>query len=136
SKLVHSWVKARSERAASWESFEEALVSDFEDVQGGTTSEGIHLGAMAGTVDLMQRCYSGVRIYPDRLSIHPMLPKHIKQINFKLHYRSKWMDVKINHEKLQVDVTEGWGPEIQLTLDGKTHKMKVGDSKTVAFKKK
>ena len=135
SKLVHSWVKARSERAASWESFEEALVSDFEDVQGGTTSEGIHLGAMAGTVDLMQRCYSGVRVYPGRLSIHPLLPMQIEQINFKLHYRSNWIDVKINHQELHVEVTEGRGPDIHLTLDGKTHKMKVGDSKTIVFKK-
>jgi alpha,alpha-trehalase len=30
----------------------EALDSDLADMQRGTTPEGIHLGAMAGTVDL------------------------------------------------------------------------------------
>ena len=29
------------------------------DTQGGTTKEGIHLGAMAGTIDILQRCYTG-----------------------------------------------------------------------------
>jgi hypothetical protein len=31
--------------------------------QGGTTAEGIHLGAIAGTVDLLQRCYSGLEAW-------------------------------------------------------------------------
>ena len=55
SKVVHSWVLARSNRAKAWHYFLEALESDIADVQGGTTGEGIHLGAMAGTVDLLQR---------------------------------------------------------------------------------
>ena len=38
-----------------------ALNSDVSDVQGGTTSEGIHLAAMAGTVDLVQRALTGTR---------------------------------------------------------------------------
>jgi hypothetical protein len=62
SRMVHSWVLARSDRARSWALFTEALQSDIADVQGGTTPEGIHLGAMAGTVDLVQRCFGGVEI--------------------------------------------------------------------------
>ena len=33
--------------------FAEALQSDVCDIQHGTTAEGVHLGAMAGTVDLV-----------------------------------------------------------------------------------
>ncbi|MFB4298537.1 hypothetical protein [Actinomadura sp. NTSP31] len=39
----------------AWRVFREALGSDLEDAQHGTTAEGVHLGAMAGTVDLVQR---------------------------------------------------------------------------------
>ena len=35
-----------------WEFFQEVLKSDVADIQGGTTCEGIHLAAMAGSVDL------------------------------------------------------------------------------------
>ena len=58
--VVHSWVLARLDRRRSWDLFLQALRSDIADIQGGTTHEGIHLGAMAGTVDLIQRCYGGV----------------------------------------------------------------------------
>ena len=54
SKVVHSWVLARADRRKAWDYFLEALESDIADVQGGTTGEGIHLGAMAGTVDLLR----------------------------------------------------------------------------------
>ncbi|HZH71333.1 MAG TPA: glycoside hydrolase family 65 protein, partial [Mariniphaga sp.] len=56
SQVIHAWVTSRSNRKKSWSSFKKALLSDFQDVQGGTTPEGIHLGAMAGTVDIIQRC--------------------------------------------------------------------------------
>ena len=65
SRVVHAWVLARSRREQSWHLFCDALKSDVMDIQGGTTHEGIHLGAMAGTVDLMQRCYSGLETRQD-----------------------------------------------------------------------
>ncbi|MBV9197546.1 MAG: hypothetical protein JO168_25720 [Solirubrobacterales bacterium] len=37
------------------------------DIQGGTTREGIHLGVMAGTLDLVQRAYLGTEIRGDVL---------------------------------------------------------------------
>lgn len=58
--VTHAWVMARAGRKRSWELFNPALNSDIADLQGGTTAEGIHLGAMAGTIDLMQRCYIGI----------------------------------------------------------------------------
>ncbi|MCZ4126230.1 glycoside hydrolase family 65 protein, partial [Streptomyces sp. H39-S7] len=53
SGLVHGWVLARARRAGAWKYCQEALTGDVADLQGGTTAEGIHLGAMAGTLDLV-----------------------------------------------------------------------------------
>ena len=50
-RVVYSWVLARSDRPRSMTFFTEALQSDVTDSQHGTTAEGVHLGAMAGTVD-------------------------------------------------------------------------------------
>ncbi|HKL39265.1 MAG TPA: glycosyl hydrolase family 65 protein, partial [Cryomorphaceae bacterium] len=134
SKLVHSWVTARSDRKKSWESFEKALLSDFEDVQGGTTSEGIHLGAMAGTVDLMQRCYSGLRMNKNILYLNPRLPDNLDGLNFKIRYRSKWLSVHINHEKMDVSVIEGWGNPIKLGFGDSVYELSIGDQKTFKLK--
>ncbi len=60
SGLVHGWVLARARRADAWTYVEEVLAGDVADVQGGTTQEGIHLGAMAGTLDLVQRGLTGL----------------------------------------------------------------------------
>ncbi|MEC3992324.1 glycoside hydrolase family 65 protein [Actinacidiphila sp. DG2A-62] len=55
SGLVHGWVLARSRRAEAWTYLREALLGDVADLQGGTTGEGIHLGVMGGTLDLVRR---------------------------------------------------------------------------------
>ena len=46
--------------------FVQVLASDIVDIQGGTTSEGIHVAAMAGSIDLLQRCFTGLETRDDR----------------------------------------------------------------------
>jgi trehalose/maltose hydrolase-like predicted phosphorylase len=46
----------------------DACATDLLDFrQDGTTPEGIHLGAMADTVDIIQRCYTGLDVHGDVL---------------------------------------------------------------------
>ncbi|GAA3166867.1 glycosyl hydrolase family 65 protein [Planomonospora alba] len=54
SAIVHAEVLARIRPGASEPFLVEALGSDVRDVQGGTTAEGIHLGAMAGVLSLFE----------------------------------------------------------------------------------
>jgi alpha,alpha-trehalase len=57
--VAQASVLARADRQRSWQlalDALDALDADIADAQGGTTREGLHLGAMAGTVDLLQRC--------------------------------------------------------------------------------
>ncbi|MGC2241310.1 MAG: glycosyl hydrolase family 65 protein [Acidimicrobiia bacterium] len=93
--VVHAWVLARTDRAESWSLFMAALESDIADIQGGTTAEGIHLGAMAGTVDLVQRCYSGLEPAGDVIRLAPRLPDELELLEYRLLYRGRWMDVRI-----------------------------------------
>ena len=75
SGVVHTWVLARANRDRAMEFFQQALKSDVSDIQGGTTSEGIHLAAMAGTVDLMQRCFTGLETRSNRIILSPHWPE-------------------------------------------------------------
>jgi alpha,alpha-trehalase len=102
SHVVHAWVLARSRRELSWHIFKEALESDVSDIQGGTTSEGIHLGAMAGTIDLIQRCYMGIETRQDRLQLNPYLPNALKEIKFDILYRQHWVNLLITPNRLTV----------------------------------
>ncbi|WP_031002283.1 glycoside hydrolase family 65 protein [Streptomyces sp. NRRL F-5727] len=84
SSLVHGWVLARQKGADAWRYCEEALLADVADVQGGTTGEGIHLGAMAGTLDLVERGFTGLEAGPDGLRVAPVPLAQIPRFAFTL----------------------------------------------------
>ena len=127
SRIVHSWVIARSDRDLSWNLFKEALNSDVADIQGGTTAEGIHLGAVAGTVDLMQRCYTGLETRGDILRFNPQLPKDLDRIELDLIYRRNWLNVRIDHKKLLIKSKHYAVGPIKIALQSQVIEMKPGD---------
>ncbi len=102
SRVVHSWVLTRKQRSKSWKLFNEALCSDLIDIQGGTTQEGIHLGAMAGTVDQIQRGYTGLETRGDVLWFNPCLPEELSELKLKLRYRGYSLAVHISCNRLEV----------------------------------
>ena len=102
SNVIHSWVLARSDRERSWRLFTEALRSDLEDVQGGTTPEGIHLGAMAGTVDLLERGYTGMELRHDALHFNPALPSHLAALKMQIRYRGHSLAIEVRKGELVV----------------------------------
>ena len=55
--------------------YAEALQSDVSDIQQGTTAEGIHSGAMAGTVDLILRVSTGIEATGDVLRLIRSCPR-------------------------------------------------------------
>ncbi|MEQ8964633.1 MAG: glycosyl hydrolase family 65 protein [Azospirillaceae bacterium] len=117
SRVVHSWVLARADRAGSWRQFAVALASDIADIQGGTTAEGIHLGAMAGTVDLVQRAYAGIETRGDRLVLDPSLPNPLTCLKLRLRYRRHALTVRIDRETVTV-AAEGAGEALDVEIAG------------------
>ncbi|TVP85299.1 MAG: trehalose-phosphatase [Thioalkalivibrio sp.] len=102
SQVVHSWVMARSDRSHSWNLFQQVLDSDIRDIQGGTTPEGIHVGAMAGSVDLVQRCYLGIGTRGNMLHFDPAFPPELHCVKVRLHYRNQTLEVEANHDRLEI----------------------------------
>jgi len=102
SNVIHSWVSARNDREGSWRLFTGALRSDLEDVQGGTTPEGIHLGAMAGTVDLLERGYTGMELSHEALCFNPALPVQVTELKINVRYRGHSLAVEVREGTLTV----------------------------------
>ena len=112
SYITHAGVLARFDPDSSWERFTVALRSDVRDIQGGTTREGIHMGVMAGTVDLVQRFYAGMRAEGGMLHLEPNLPGAIDGVSFTvIHLRSPLTvtvtrdEVVIRHRDGVIDAT-------------------------------
>jgi trehalose/maltose hydrolase-like predicted phosphorylase len=127
SSVVHAWVLARSDRQGSWRFFTEALASDVHDVQGGTTREGIHLGAMAGTVDLAQRCYTGLETREDVLWLNPSLPEELDGLDFDLRYRGHWgIHLHVTPAALQVLVASSDDGPVRVAVKGEVAEIPPG----------
>jgi alpha,alpha-trehalase len=118
SRVTHAWVLARSDRPASWKLCCEALDSDIADIQGGTTPEGIHTGAMAGTVDLMQRCYTGVETRAKVLYFNPQLPRDLRYLRLRFRYRRQLLDVEITQQTLSIASRSFTGLPIAIAYRG------------------
>jgi alpha,alpha-trehalase len=129
SRIVHSWVLARSDRASSWELFVQALRSDIDDIQMGTTPEGIHLGAMAGTVDLLQRCSTGLEIRGDALWFNPCLPEELRRLLMRVRYRGHTIAIDITHERLRVSALRCAQMPITIGFREGVYHLREGDTK-------
>ncbi len=121
SRIVYSWVFSRYDRSRSYEIFKEALMSDFQDIQGGTTKEGIHLGAMAGAVDIVQRCFTGLEVRDNVLHFTPQLPQNLSEIRHTIRYRSHWIEIVLNHKTLAISFEQGWGNPVTIVVKGKEY---------------
>jgi trehalose/maltose hydrolase-like predicted phosphorylase len=128
SRVVHSWVLARSDRHRSMTYFAEALQSDVSDIQQGTTAEGVHLGAMAGTVDLLQRVATGIEVTGDVLRFNPRLPAGIARMDLRIRYRGHSLDVRLTHDTLTVRGRERGISPITLSVNDQTYEFPCGTS--------
>jgi alpha,alpha-trehalase len=127
SRVVHAWVLSRSEREMSWTLFQDALESDIEDIQGGTTREGIHLGAMAGTVDIILRCYSGIESRGSVMWFNPRLPAGLKSLRFSIKYCNNYIDVDITGRSLKLHNHPGPANPVKIGFKGRTYQIAPGD---------
>lgn len=130
SRVVHSWVLARADRAHSWALFKQALRADLADTQGGTTREGVHLGAMAGSVDILQRCYTGLDARGDMLWLNPVLPDELGALDLRLRYRDLVIDLHVSHDELVLAANRGPAPPVHVSVahvDGR-HRLAAGQS--------
>ena len=102
SKVVFASVIHHLDCDRGFDLFSEALRSDVDDLQRGTTGEGIHLGAMAGTVVILLHRYGGVHLRPDGVCFEPHMPAHLVRLQFRVCWHSRWLDVVLTPGALTV----------------------------------
>jgi alpha,alpha-trehalase len=131
SRVADAWVLARADRPASWDVFMEALVTDVADIQGGTTPEGIHLGAMAGTVDVLQRCYTGIELRGNVLRLNPRLPRPLGRLCLRVRYRGQSLRIELEDGAVRVQAMQCEAPSIRLAINGETYELAASDGCSV-----
>ncbi|MDI2030248.1 glycoside hydrolase family 65 protein [Saccharopolyspora sp. TS4A08] len=132
SAVVHAWVLARGNRRRALEFFDEALVSDLHDTQHGTTAEGIHLAAMTGTLDLVQRCFTGIEVRPDGLHLNPQWPTGLGPLELTLQYHGLPLTIRVSGRTVAVRTAPG-APAAGITCVCGPHHERLGPGETARF---
>ncbi len=129
SGLVHGWVLARCRRSDAWTFVQEALQGDIADVQGGTTGEGIHLGAMAGTLDLVQRGLTGLETRDGALRLDPVPLPELSSYGFSLRYQGNWgVRLRLERGLLEIAVPSSDISPITFRLPDREISVEPGDT--------
>jgi len=115
SRVVHARLANMiGDKKLSLELYFDALTSDFNDIQGRTTAEGIHAGVMAGTIMIAITTYAGVDIRGEVLKVNPRMPDRWNKMKFNLRFKGvryyfeiSDTAVRIKADKEAVVVVEG-----------------------------
>jgi alpha,alpha-trehalase len=129
SKVVHAWVLVRSDRERAWQLLSEALEGDLLDTQGGTTPEGVHLGAMGGTIDLVQRAFTGMETRDEVLWFNPYLPEELTRLRFNIRYRRHWgLEIELTRDRIRVEARPAFVYPIMVGIKGEVVQLGAGTS--------
>ena len=135
-RVVYAWVLARSDRPRAMGFFADALQSDVTDIQQGATAEGVHLGAMAGTVDLVQRVTTGIEVRGDVLRLNPELPREVERVDMGIRYRGHSLDLSLTREALTVRGRDGGAAPISVCVGDKVYEFVGGTTRTFQLSSK
>ncbi|MBK3624385.1 glycoside hydrolase family 65 protein [Streptomyces sp. MBT49] len=130
SGLVHGWVLSRARRSEAWAYCQEALRGDIADLQGGTTGEGVHLGAMAGTLDLVQRGLTGLETREGALWLDPVPLPELSSYGFSLRYQGHWgVRLRLERGGLRVTVPPSDRSPIDIRLPDRAVRVQPGETR-------
>lgn len=73
---------------------------------------------MAGTADLVLRCYGGVHSHGDMLWLNPRLPEEVTLLRFEVLYRGQWVEVAASQGRTVVRLRPCAAAPIRLNVAG------------------
>lgn len=114
---------------------EPGRVTDELELQlsAGFGAEGVHLGSMAGCVDLVQRCFAGLETRRDALWFNPHWPRRFGPLSLAVQYRGQALTVEVSGREVRVSAEPGPGAPVDVGCgdDEDGHRaVEVGEAKS------
>ncbi len=128
SRVVHARLANMiGEKKNGWKLYLDALTSDYEDMQGGTTAEGIHTGVMAGTVLIAMTAYAGLNLNGEMARFKPALPVHWKKFSFGFDFTGNEYECEISQESMRIRIESKGKVRLPIELCGKVLNVVTGE---------
>jgi trehalose/maltose hydrolase-like predicted phosphorylase len=120
SRIVYAGALAQLDPEHSWEFFRKSLETDLRTLKGETVAEGIHLGAMGGTLDIVQRRYLGLDVDAEgRLHVDPAMPTALGRICMPLLFRGNHLEITGSAKGITLRSSADNNERIQLLNKGR-----------------
>jgi beta-phosphoglucomutase family hydrolase len=124
SRVVHAQLANMiNDKKLSWDLYLDALTSDYNDIQGGTTGEGIHAGVMAGTVLISQQSFAGLNLKGNIVAFSPKLPEHWRNISFNFSFKETIYYCRVSAKSLTIKQTNKNETPVLIKVNDAVHKI-------------
>lgn len=90
---------------------------------------------MAGTVDTVIRCYSGLETRDDVVRLDPRLPRQLPGARFVIRYHQQPVVIHMTQEDVTVTAGEGMWHPVPMVIAGVEHTLEPGGEVTVALER-
>lgn len=125
SDLVYAGALASFAPDRSWQLYRSGIDPDGEEGHSGG-EKGIHLGAMASTMDVLQRHYLGIRPCEAGLAIDPVLPQGVPPIRLSLVFRAQKLTIRFDGEGLRLESDPANGTIVPIVFRGRRMELHPG----------
>ncbi len=130
SNLVYAGALATFDIEKSWQLFDQVSFTDLSPEANTGTEVGIHLGAMAGTLHILQHCYLGLEIENGKICLNPCFPNQLERFCLNLHHRQHDLQIKKVGTELNIAAAPTNPNTVQIFYQGEPVKLQPGDLKT------
>jgi trehalose/maltose hydrolase-like predicted phosphorylase len=83
---------------------------------------------MAGAVDILQRCYTGIEPRGGILHFDPSLPEELERLTMRIRYRRQVLDVEVDRTTLTITSRRFTAAPITVAYRGQFREMSPGAS--------
>lgn len=87
SRIVWAGALARLDPGTSWHLFQGVIHPELDPSSASAAADGVHLGAMGGIYDVLQRHYLGFRVREDAILLDPAPPAALGRVRLDLRCR-------------------------------------------------
>ncbi|HET9489981.1 MAG TPA: glycosyl hydrolase family 65 protein [Methylomirabilota bacterium] len=85
---------------------------------------------MAGTVDVLQRCYTGLELRGDVLWLNPRPPDALPRLRLLVRYRGHSLGLDIRRDQVEVSAERCAAPGMKVGLRDRVYELAAGEVKT------
>lgn len=90
---------------------------------------------MAGSVDILQRCYTGIEFHEDLLYLHPRIPYGLPKLTMRIKFRGNWLRITATPRSSLVTCEPGSFQVARVQFQSKKYELSPGEMITLLIEK-